>query len=268
MNQFTKYGFWILSFLILSSCTNNLAHDGVKLEKLKDTEITDVLDSLSSTEYRYFYTKLSTKYKDSAQSVSFKTSIRITRDSAVNALVTFARFPVLNAIVSKDSVQLTDKQKKCYSKESLSYLKESFGLDFSHSNVEELFFGMPVGYVKGDKYYRVDDPFNYTISSHSKREIKKNEKKDEREIITFYTLTDDLKQLKNIVIESPQDSTIIRLDYLSFEVVDGFIMPFEVTVSIESPKKSIFVQLEYNKTRIDEPEPIYFTIPEGYEQCK
>ncbi len=268
MIQFTKYSIWILSILILTSCGTKVVGDGVKLDRVKDTDITSVLDSLSSMEYSYFYSKLSTKYQDSSQNVSFKTSIRITRDSAVNALVTFARFPVVNAIVTKDSVQVTDKQKKCYSAESLSFLKESFGFDFSYSNVEEILVGMPVGYNRSEKYFRVDDPFNYTVSSHSKRDIKKNERKDGREIITYYTLTDDLKQLKQIVIESPLDSTLIKLDYKSYEVVDTYVMPYEVNVSIESPRKSISIELEYKKTRLNEAEPIYFTIPEGYEQCK
>lgn len=268
MTQFTKCGVWIFSILFFASCSNNLEHDGVKLDKVKDVEITNVLDSLSSMEYSYFYAKLSTKYKDSTQNVSFKTSIRITRDSAVNALVTYARFPVMNALITKDSVHVTDKQKKCYSKESLWYLKESFGIDFSYSNVEELLVGMPVGFNNEDKYHRVDDPYNYTVSSHNKREIKNKDKLKDREVITYYTLTDDLKQLKRVVIESPTDSTLIKLEYKSFVAIDNYIMPYEVEVSIESPKKSIFVGLEYKKTRINEAEPIYFTIPESYEQCK
>ncbi|MEJ6776941.1 MAG: DUF4292 domain-containing protein [Crocinitomicaceae bacterium] len=268
MIQCTKYGVWILSILLLTSCANHYQSEAQRLEKVKDIKITTILDSLSSMEFSHFYTKLSTKYKDSSQNVSFKTSIRITRDSAVNTLVTFARFPVLNALFTKDSVKVTDKQKKCYSKKSLSYLKESFDLDFSFSNVEELLVGMPVGFDNEKKYSRVDDSYNYTMSSHSKREIKKNEKKGEREIITYYTLTDDLKQLKQIVIESPLDTTFVKLEYKSYEIVDTYVIPYEVEVTIESPSKSIFIELEYKKTRLNEPEPIYFTIPEGYDQCK
>jgi hypothetical protein len=265
MAQYIKYGSWILLSLILTACANHYQHQDQKLNRVKDTKITHVLDSLSAMEYTHFYTKLSTKYKDSAQALSFKTSIRITRDSAVNAMVTFARFPVLNTLITKDSVHLTAKSKRCYSKESLSYLKSQFGIEFSASNVEELFVGMPVGFNPDEKYFRVDDPYNYTMSSHSKREIKK---KGNLEIIRYYTLTDDLKQLKELIIESPKDSLFMKLDYKSYKTVAGYVFPQKVTVTIESPTDSILIELEYKKTRINEPEPIYFTIPEGYEQCK
>jgi len=268
MTQYIKYGSWILFSLILTACANHYQHQEHKLDRVKDARIIHVLDSLSSMEYTHFYTKLSTKYKDSSQALSFKTSIRITRDSAVNAMVTFARFPVLNTRITKDSVHLTVKSKRCYSKESLSYLKSQFGIEFSASNVEELFVGMPVGFNTDEKYFRSDDPYNYTMSSHSKRDIKKNKKKGKLEVIRYYTLTDDLKQLKELIIESPKDSLFMKLDYKSYKVVGDYVFPQKVTVTIESPTNSMFIELEYKKTRINEPEPIYFTIPEGYEQCK
>ena len=268
MNFFIKYGSWIVLTLILTACATTIQHQGQKLSRVKDTKITHVLDSLSSMEYTHFYTKLSTKYKDSSQALSFKTSVRITRDSAVNALVTFARFPVLNTLVTKDSVHVTAKSKRCYSKESLSYLKAHFGLEFSYSNVEELFIGMPVGFNSDEKYFRVDDPYNYTVSSHNKRDIKKNKKKGKLEVIRHYTLTDDLKQLKELVIESPKDSILMKLNYKSYTTVDTSVLPHKVSVVIESPTNSMFIELEYKKIRINEPEPIYFIIPEGYEQCK
>ncbi|MGB0914611.1 MAG: DUF4292 domain-containing protein, partial [Crocinitomicaceae bacterium] len=114
MTQFIRNTIWVLFILALTSCGSKKEQAGDKLAKAKDTELTQVLDSLSSVKFDYFYSKISTKYKDSSQNVSFKTSVRITKDSAVNTLITFARFPVFNAIVTLDSVKVTDKQKKCY----------------------------------------------------------------------------------------------------------------------------------------------------------
>jgi hypothetical protein len=175
---------------------------------------------------------------------------------------------MLNTLITKDSVHLTVKSKRCYSKESLSYLKSQFGIEFSFSNVEELFVGMPIDFNTEEKYFRVDDPYNYTMSSHSKRDIKKNKKRGKFEVIRYYTLADDLKQLKELVIESPKDSLFMKLDYKSYKAIGASVLPHEVVVTIESPTNSIVIELEYKKTRINEPEPIYFTIPEGYERCK
>ena len=105
------------------------------------------------------------------------------------------------------------------------------------------------------------------MSSHKKREIKRNEKKDEREIITYYGISPDLRSLDQVIIDSPDDTTVIQIDFIKREIVDGFLAPDEVEVKITTPRKVIHIKLEYRKTRVNEEETIYFVIPEDYEEC-
>ena len=69
-----------------------------------------------------FYTKVSTKYSDTSQNISFKTSIRLVKDSAVNALITYAGFPIYNSVVTPDSLILVNKRGKCYTKTKLNFI--------------------------------------------------------------------------------------------------------------------------------------------------
>ena len=264
-----KIGFIALSALFLFSCSRKIGElHAEKLPKIKEQRLVEVLDSLSTVKFKYFYSKISTKFQDSTQNVSFKTSVRITSDSAVNALITFAKIPVLNALLTTDSVYITDKREKCFVKESLDYIQDNYAIDFTFKNVEELILGLPIDYDKEDRYYVLNDPFSYTISSHRKRDRKKNERSKDREIVTYYTLTEDLKSLKTMRIESPEDTSVIQIDYLSRELIDDLLVPTDVDLYISTPKKIINVGLEYRKTRVNEPEPIYFVIPESYEQCE
>jgi hypothetical protein len=254
---------------MLFSCSKTTTEIAlVKLPKVKDKDLIDLLDSLASVKFQHFYSKISTKLQDSTQNVSFKTSVRIKSDSAINALITFAKIPVLNALLTKDSVTMTDKRSKCYVKESLDYIQDNYSIDFSYKNVEELILGLPINYDTNERYFQINDPYNYTISSHRKKDIKKNERRHGREIITYYTLSEDLKNLKSMRIESPEDSAIIQLDYLTRELIDGYLVPSDVNLYLSTPKKIMNIGLEYRKTRMNENEPIYFVIPESYERCE
>ena len=269
MNLNFKYCFILLSIGVLFSCSHKTTEIAlVKLPKVKDSQLIEVLDSLAKVKFQNFYSKISTKVQDSTQNVSFKTSVRIKADSAINTLITFAKIPVLNALLTKDSVTITDKRSKCFVNESFDYIKENYAIDFSYKNVEDLILGLPVDYDTNERYFQINDPFNYTISSHRKKDIKKNERNHEREIITYYTLTDDLSNLKSLRIESPEDTAVIQLDYLTRELIDGYFVPADVNLYLSTPKKIINIGLEYRKTRMNEEEPIYFVIPESYERCE
>ena len=263
-----KFSGLILLFGVLISCAKVLQPDAEKYPRIKDDELQAALDSLSAIKFDHFYAKIAANYKDSSQNFSFKSSLRIRRDSIVNAVITFVTIPMFNAQLTMDSIKFTDKREKCYMAKDLSFFKEKFSVDFSYRNVEELFVGMPVGYNREEKYFLVNDPFSYTMCSHRKREIKKIDRKDMKELITYYSLTPDLKNLQSMQIESLDDSTTVFINYKVLEAVDGYMVPQLIEISIQTPKQEIKVELDYKKTRVNEREDIYFVIPEGYEICK
>lgn len=252
--------------MFLFSCRNHTT-ENIKLEKVKDVELVNFLDSLSKQEFNTFYAKLSTDYQDSSQKLSFKTSIRLFNDSLMNALITYAKIPMVNALVSVDSITVTNKRDKCYSQESVSSLRNELGLAFSFQNMEELFLGQPLGFISGDEYYQLDSDENYRISTHKKREAKKAEKKGENEIATTYHIAPERDKINRIELHSFSDSITVVLDYLSWQEVSGRKVPNEIKMKIYSPKQTIDIGLEYNKARLNEEETIYYVIPEGYEKC-
>lgn len=263
--------------LLLFSCAKEMTDvQKEKLPRRKEKELIQVLDSISHKKPDFFYTKISTDFADTNKNVSFKTSIRMVKDSAINTLITYAKIPIVNSMITTDSVKITNKRDKCYIKQSLSYIKDNFGIDFNYRNLEELILGLPLDYDTTQKYFLIHDPFTYTISSHKKREIKRldrSERAAERfvekdDIVLKYFLTDDAKDLKGIFIESPSDSTSITVDYISREMFDGYNIPHEVYIQIRSPRNYMRINLEYDKAEINQPQPLVFVIPEGYEKCE
>ena len=269
MSPIIKSSILIVFLGLLTSCSKSIVEARTeRLPKKKDVVLKQVLDSLSGIEFDYFYTKMSTKYSDSTQNLSFKNSVRIVRDSAISSVITFARIPMLSALVTHDSIRMTNKRNKCYVENTLDFFKKQFDVEFNYENFEQLFLGMPIAYSAEKKYYQVNDPFSYTVCSHRKRDIKRNERKNEMEIITFYTLADDLRHLKSMRIESPSKNALINIDYVSRENVGGYLVPNEVEINIESANRIIKVKLDYRKTRVNSREQIQFVIPESYVKCE
>lgn len=265
-----KYNVFLLCGLsfIMFSCSPKNTEWVDKREKVKDNVLEHIVDSLHNQTAKYFYSKIGTEYQDSSRKVSFKTSVRMIQDSLINSLITYANIPIVNALISPDTIKVSNKRDKCYVNQSLSYFKKEFGVEFTQKNLEELFMGLPIGFNPSEKYYQVNSETGYMITTHRKKDIRKNEKKDIKEIITSYIIGDDLKELTGIIIESPDDSTTIVLHYISRELVDGLMMPKDVKVNIFTPKQELKIELSYNKTRLNEDETIHFVIPEDYEECE
>jgi hypothetical protein len=259
--------------LLFTACAKQLTDiEQIKLPRKKTQDLLVMMDSLSHRKPAFFYTKIKTDFSDTNRNISFKTSIRMVKDSAINTLITYATLPIINSIITQDTVKIVNKRDKCYIIQSLSYIKDNFGIDFNYKNLEELILGMPLDYDTTQKYFQIHDPFTYTLSSHKKRDIRRldrNERMQEKEdVVIKYFLTDDAKGLKGMYIESPTDSTSIKVDYLSREMVTAYNVPKEVYIAITSPRNQIRINMSYDKIEINQPQPLFLVIPEGYEKCK
>src|SRR5690554_7374482 len=213
LRNITKLIFSAGLMISLASCGAKKSADEEnthKLPKVKEELLINRLDSLSKERPEHFYTKLSSKYSDSKYNVSFKTSIRMRTDSAFHALITFARIPIYNTMVTPDTLTIVDKRNNCYIQEGMAYLKHTFNVDFQHKNVEELILGMPIAWDDKMEYHQIKDPYNYIISSETKRNIRKLESEDQEVIIRYY-MSNDAKSLRKVIIDSPKDTTTISI---------------------------------------------------------
>ena len=172
-----------LIFLVQGCAASRVIIDeDVKLERKKTNELVFFLDSISEKKPSFLYSKIATEYSDTNQNVRFKTSLRMVKDSAINLLFTYAKFPVANAIISTDSLTIVNKRVKCFIHQDLSYIKASFGVDFVYPNLEEVFLGLPLDFDIEQKYFQIHQPNYYVISSHRKNKMKRGEKKDKEDL--------------------------------------------------------------------------------------
>lgn len=275
---------WFVSIgvlFIFASCAPRPVEEKLeKLEKQKPGVLLAVMDSLSYQRPESFYTKLKCQFNDTTRKLNFRTSIRCIKDSVMNPMITYAGIPIVNSLIRPDSLFISNRKDKCAVRTTMSFLKESFGVDFEYQNVEELLLGLPVAYDTAQKYFPINDPHHYIISSHRKREIKfptkekkdlgiKKEQDDDRDddVVIQYFIHPSLQSIKRMIILSPEDSTKIVVDYISRDTINGYLIPNEVEIDILTPRNHINLYLEYDKTEVNTPQEIYFVIPEDYEDC-
>lgn len=269
LRNITKLIFSAVLMISLASCGAKKSADGEnthKLPKVKEELLINRLDSLSKERPEHFYTKLSSKYSDSKYNVSFKTSIRMRTDSAFHALITFARIPIYNTMVTPDTLTIVDKRNNCYIQEGMTYLKKTFNVDFKHENIEELILGMPIAWDSNVEYHQIKDPYNYIVSSQPKRNIRRLDADDD--VLIRYYLSNDTKSLRRLVIDSPKDTTTITVNYFGREMIDNYSIPTSGDINVKTPREDIYIDFKYNKSIINEPRVLYLAIPNKYERCE
>lgn len=276
-NILIQFSSLALGLALLSSCAKKLTEgDGEKVKRMKTQDLVANMDSLVKVTPSTFYSKISTKYKDSTRSLSFKNSVRMIQDSALNSIITYASIPVVNALITKDSLSVVNKRDKCLVRADLNFLRDNFGVDFTFRNIEELIFGKPLDFDNTLKYFQIHEPFQYVLSSHRKMKIKRLDKdnnrdrrKEEEENIVFkYFIDSTGRQLSGMEIFSPNDTARIVVRYLSRQLVGAYNLPEEVELEIYTPKNTISMRMSYDRAVVDEPQTLYFIIPEGYEDCE
>ena len=110
MIRLTEILIVLLAAVSIAACgTSRDLTDSESGTRRKQEQIISALDSLSSIKIDNFYSKVSTNYQDSSKNVSFKTSLRVVNDSAVSAIITYASIPVVNALITTDSVKIDRK---------------------------------------------------------------------------------------------------------------------------------------------------------------
>jgi len=279
LHQFIKSLLAVGIVVLATSCApRELAEKPVRLEKKKEKELIAALDSIHTLRPNTLFTKIKSSYSDTAKSVSFKTTIRLVKDSFADVIISKMNLPVASALITTDSISIANKLQKCLIQKDLSYFKEIFQVDFNYQNLEELLLGLPLGFDTTQKYFQINDPFQYLISSVKKKDLRRefrnrndrnrnNRRIEENNVVFVYQLASDLKSIKRMSLNSPNDTTSIEINYLSRDSIDTYLLPNEVSVVIKTPRNRIVIDLDYGSTSVNELQEILFTIPEGYETC-
>ncbi|MCH2235331.1 MAG: DUF4292 domain-containing protein [Crocinitomicaceae bacterium] len=259
---------------LLQACGNRQHENDLgKIKKMSDKDLTDSLFKLQKKPFDFFYTKVGVDIEGTSQNVSFKASVKMRVDSAFSGTVTYAGFVGATYLVDQDSAKFTDKTKKCYRAESLSYLTGIFGTEIDYNFFQSLILGEPLGIDPAIKYKQIQDDQFYILSSHKKREIKTFQDDPDKAtaddiVIQYYIHPNDFT-LKKVWVNVPADTVQITIDYKERKYYDGFDYDFpeNTDIKIVTPRDSSVIELNYSPIKLNEPKKIKINIPDSYVEC-
>ena len=111
------------------------------------------------------------------------------------------------------------------------------------------------------------DNYKYILTTHKEKDIRKLERRGEKELILSYWISNDLETLRGMRIESLEDTALIEIDYLERQWIDSLSLPSKAKIRIYTPKQEIVIDMDYNKARLNEEETIHYVVPDKYEKC-
>jgi len=269
MKSLIKLLIIVLSSGFFVACSPKLVQvtTETKTEKIKTDPLMSKLDSLNSQKLDFFYGKASTNYQDNKNNLNFKTSIKIQPDSAVNALITFAGLPIVNAIVTTDSVKYQNKRSKCYTENSIDYFRQQFGYPFEYRNVVQILLGLPVAFDLNAFYYQIPDSVYHVIGTFLQNGDSTAQNSDK--IALRYYLVNDGNTLEKVEIDSPKDSVHIQVRYGNFITAsNGQRFPQLINVKISTLRKDIFIDFAFEHLEVNHKENIKYFVPKSYGICE
>lgn len=277
MMRWSKLGVFAFLMVFFVACSPKVVQltNKEKENKLKVSDMVNKLDSLNQTKPAYFYGRASTVYHDKKQDFSFKTSIKIKSDSAATALITFAGIPIVNSIVTQDSVKFQNKKEKCYAENSIEFFKDAFGYPFEFENIVQLLLGLPITFEKNNEFTEVQDNVYHILSTQKKIRIKKQTKLYAPEDVTESTITikyflvDNGNTLEKVEIENPNEKVKVIVNYGNrSKSPENYNFPQLITAKIITENNKIDVSLSFDNMEINQIQEINYTVPSSYEICK
>lgn len=258
----------ILGFFFFISCGIKKGRETFVTQDRTTEELLQILKNDHNNQVKYLNTKIATKFKSKKYNYSFKTSVKLSRDSLLWFRISFAGIPIYDGWVDDDSITVLDKTKKEYWIEDYKFLSSFVATQVTYDNFEELALGLPIEFDTTKQYEQIKDKNFYVLSTHSQKEIDKfyKGKYDTDELIMRYFIDPDSMRMQRILLDVPQDTATITISYPEFFYLDGNRIPKTSHLYITTPSDTVNLNLKYQKTKVNEPINFYTIIPEKYRE--
>lgn len=211
------------------------------------------LDSIHEQDWHWYYGKYSVSYEDNSRKFGFKLSLKCTKDSAANAIISFAAIPFVNSLITKDSLLFLNKKDRCFGVYPVAKTKKYLGIALTLKNLEELFLGLPLGHEENNVVQRKleGDTIHFQFTS------------DTWTIDYKILLTN--RRLVSQQITLP-DGRRMHVTYLEWNS-DKLQIPKHFLIRVQDKEEVMQIKLTQERHELDVPHEILVEIPEDYETC-
>ena len=239
--------------------------------KIKKTEY--LLEQIDEHKLNFttFSAKADIKLERSGKKQSFKSTLRLKKDSAIWMSITpLLGIEVARVLITKDTVKIINRLEKNYFIGDYLYINKRFNIEFDFDQLQAILLGNPIDFESDDKILFSLDKDRYYLGDLRKRKIKKAddkpqkiERKDE-ELLSLWIDPENFKTL-NFLLTDPTADRILLGAYSDFRTVEKQLIPHKLNFEIQAEKPST-VGIEYSRVYLDKAIKFSFNISSKYEQ--
>ena len=254
----------------------------------------------SALQFKALTLKASISIQGDDQKTSFKASMRMSRDSAIWASITFLGIAGAKAIITDDSVKMINYKDRNYVSTDFQNIVDLFNSNLINlKNLQAILLGNLVDVEDYQKLHLSVEEEQYVISTLSDRKaskdwiekklekmdkkLEKQEEKDtekarERIERKYERRPDKFDGLEMDIWVDPETNKINKLTvsdhllegnltahYSDFNHTPAGTMPFKTRLEIRA-SKNIDIEIVYSKVTIQDEVSMPFSIPEKYER--
>lgn len=270
MSNNLKYIFIIALAFILANCKSKKGLikdvDAADIEAL--TQAKTVINQVKENDFDFEWlsAKIKTKYKTSAgENHSFTTYLRIRKDSAIWATVTFLNVPVMTTVLTPDSVKVLNKRDKKYFLGTFDYITDFIKTPIDFYQIQNLLVGNPISLDTAKSHYIIKMNNDVYLSSMKKSELEPILKKEKEYYDWIYRYwINELYSPGKTILNSPGQQKSLLIEQNDYKRIDNLPFPNRTEATFTSYKDTIEIKLNYNKIKTNNPEEMPFVITDKY----
>lgn len=224
--------------------------DGVELDAKTSANFKKIV--AQQTDFKTLSTKAATELTIKGKSFDVTMNIRIKKDEGIWVSVTyFAGIEVARALITPDSVKVMDKINNEYIKKPFSFVQKYSNEKIDYATLEAILTGNCIPFTLNNKRELSAEKEGLVINGIINQIIYHvNFNTDLKPTFTSLKTNDDLKNL--------------TVNVGSFESISGALIPKILNIESVAGPQSIKLNMDYNKTVLNEPVDFPFNVSKRF----
>lgn len=256
VSMWSKKNIYVLIFCaVLASCKSKQKAissnpNTVELDEKASANFKKIVSQ--QTDFKTLSTKASTQLSIKNKSFDVTMNIRIKKGEGIWASVTyFAGIEVARALITPDSIKVMDKINDVYIKKPFSFVQKYSNEKIDYTTLEAILVGNCIPFTINNRKELSAENEGLVINGESDQIVYHvNFNSNLKPASTTLKTTDDLKNLS--------------IDIASFENNGGALIPKLISISSVAGSQSIKMDMNYNKTVLNQPVDFPFNVSKRF----
>ncbi len=266
--------FFVFGGLVSCKVTTDVGKVRIKpmtTKKIYNNTLDNYLD------YNNLNIKASVKVKNDDKTTSFKTNIKMRKDSVISISITPALgIELFRVLFTPDSLKFLNRLDKEYYVGDYKLINDMFHVEFDYHILQSILTNEVFVYpnnmdtTKVFQYFKSSvDSLSYCLENEKEKKLLKKARKHRGDNLIYYGLCINPFHFKieNVKISDLNKDIGFNLEYKDFDVDNIKSLPKKMEFVIDDKSKMTNINIKYSKVSVDKKNQKYnFKVPVKYER--